>query len=277
MRQLIGVEWRASAAIWLISLTLGGCYTDPVAQYYEAQREAQKKAEIEEENKKKQRVYDTPLEFSPLIAPEYRNIPIALVEPMITMARCEGDPILVSLPEEFACEEGKYWVYQPSQRMLPPADLLLVSLRFTGLSVSSSPSLSEAKKAGAKAAILTVITRADSTVWSLEDFYKERRIDAEDISDGALSRAIGTVRMHATIVRLDSGEILWKGPVQHVMEQTLRSLPLADGRAKIESAAGTGRFEVEAYGLRSLVVQAYAQAARNLAKQIDGSLKAMIQ
>ncbi|MDF0644461.1 MAG: hypothetical protein P0111_10545 [Nitrospira sp.] len=261
----------------MISLILGGCTSDPIEQYYKAQREAQQQAAIAEEVKRKERAYDTELEFSPLIAPGHRLIPVALVEPMITVARCEGDPILMSLPEEFACEQGKYWVYQPSQRILPPADLLLVSLRFTGLSVSSHPSLAEARKAGAKAAILTVITRADCTVWPLKDFYRERRINADDVSNGALSRAIGTVKMHATIVRLDSGDILWKGPVLHVMEQTVPSLPLADDRAKIESAAGTGRFEMEAYGLRSVVVQAYAQAARHLAKQIDGSLKEMAQ
>jgi hypothetical protein len=270
------VGCRAHAAICLISLILGSCSSDPIEQYYKAQRKAQEKAVLEEEAKKKEGVHDTPLDLTPVVAAEHRNIPVALVEPMITMARCEGTPILVSLPDEFACEGDNHWVYQPSQRILPPADLLLVSLRFTGLSVSSYPSLAEAKQAGAKAAILTVIAQADATVLRLKDFYKERHIDADDRSNGTLSRAIATVKMHAAVVRLDSGQILWKGSVQQVMEQTLQSLPLADGRAPIESAAGTGLFEVEAYGLRSVVIQAYTQVARSIAKQVDKSLIGMI-
>jgi hypothetical protein len=267
----------STAAIGLIAFTLYGCSNDPMERYYQAQREAQQKASAEEEVEKKERQYTTPLEFSQIKSAVHKDIPIALVEPIIVLPRCEGDPILVSLPDEIACERGSHWIYQPSQNILPPADLLLVSLRFTGLSVSSHPSLAEAKQAGAKAAILTVITQADATVKRLRDFYKERHIDADDPSNDALSRVIGTVKMHATVVRLDSGQILWKGPVQQVMERTVPSLPLAEGRALIEAAAGTGRFETQAYGVRSVVVQAYTQVARTLATHVDESLKGMIQ
>lgn len=265
-----------TAAICCVALTLDGC-ASPVDQYFQMRHEGQQIAEIEAEIKRKEGSHDSILEFSSFITPDHRNIAVSLIKPMIAVARCEGNSILISLPDEFVCEESNFWVYQPSQRILPPADLLLVSLRSTGLSVSSYSSLAEARHAGAKAAVLTVITRSDVTIWQLRDFYKQRNIDADDISKGALSRAIGTVKMHATIVRLDSGQILWKGTIQQVMERTVPSLPLADGRAKIESAAGTGGLELETYGLRLVVVESYTQAGRGLAKEIDKLLKEIIQ
>ena len=206
-----------------------------------------------------------------------KDLHVGLIDPIVTMSRCAGDPILVSLPDEFACESGKQWTYQPSQRILPPAELLLVSLRFTGLSVSLYPSLADAKQAGSKIAILTVITQADAKVLGLKDFYKERQIDGKDESNGDLSRAISTVKLHAALVWLDSGRMLWKGTIQHSMEQTVQSLPLAEGQAKIESAAGIGTFEPAAYGIRSVVVQTYTQVARTLAKQVDTSFSEVVR
>ena len=273
----IGCSVASTAAICFIALNLGGCSSDPTAQYYQAQREAQQRASADEEVEKKERQYTTPLDFSQITSAVHKDIPIALVEPIIVLPRCEGDLVLVSLPDEVACERDSRWIYQPSQRILPPPELLLVSLRFTGLSVSLYPSLADAKQAGAKAAILTVITQADAKVLSLKEFYKERHIDAKDESNGALARAVATVKLHAAIVSLNSGQILWKGTVHHAMEQTVMGLPLDDGRAQIESAAGIGTFEPAAYGIRSVVVQAYTQVARTLATQVDGSLKEMIR
>lgn len=273
----VGCSLAGTAAICFVALTLGGCASDSAEEYRKMRNEEQQLVEIEAEIEKKEGRYNRLLEFSSFIAPANRSIAVTLIEPMIAVARCLGDPILVSLPDEFVCEEGKLWVYQPSQRILPPDDLLLVALRSSGLSVSSYSSLTEARQAGAKVAILTVIARSDVTIWQLRDFYKQRGIDADDISKGALSRAIGTVKIYATVVRLDSGQILWKGTVQQVMERTVPSLPFADGRGKIESAAGTGRLELETYGLRLVVAESYTQAGRSLAKEVDRSLKEIIQ
>jgi hypothetical protein len=203
------------------------------------------------------------------------SIPVALVEPLVALPRCDGEMILVSLPDEAACESGKQWVYQPSQRILPPGEMLLVSLKFTGVRVALYPSLVAAKQAGAKVAILTILRKADAVVWQLSDFHKMRRLSDVNAFEGSLSRAIATVKLYAVMVRLDSGQILWKGPVEQVMERTVPSLPLAEGRARVESFAGIGKFEFEAYALRSVVVQAYTQVARTLAKQVDTSLREM--
>ena len=243
----------------------------------EPQRKAEEKARIEDDARNKVAVYDTPLELSPVVAAEHRAIPVALIEPIVTMARCQGEPILVSLPDELACESGNHWVYQPSLRILPPAELLLVSLRFSGLSVSLYPSLAEGERAGAKVAILPMIRQAEAKVLSLQDFYDERHIDAKAFFNGTLAHVVATVKLHAAVVRLDSGEVLWKGPVQQDMERTVPSLPLSQGRALVEAAAGIGKFEEQAYGIRFVVVQAYTQVGRTLATHVDHSLKGMMQ
>jgi hypothetical protein len=143
--------------------------------------------------------------------------------------------------------------------------------------VSLYPSLAEAKQGGAKVAIMPVLTQADASLLSLREFYKERRVDANDLSNGSLFRAMATVKVHAAIVQLGSGQLLWKGSVQEVMEETVLSLPLVEGRTHVESGAGIGKFEVQAYEIRSVVVQAYTQAARSLAKQVNESLRETIR
>lgn len=268
---------RELVFVGLVTIALYGCSSDPLEEHNRKYLEAQKQALIEEEVEKKERLQATPLDFSQFRRALHRNIPVALIDPIVTLAHCEGDTILVSLPDEVACERGKQWVYLPSQRIIPSAEMLLVSLRFTGLAVALYSSIAEAKQAGAKVAILPVVVRADATVLSLRDFYKERHIDAEDLSDGALSRAIATVKLHAAIVRLDAGQIAWKGSVEQVMEQTVLTLPIAESRGFVESGAGIGKFEVQAYGVRSVIVQAYTQIARTLAKQVDESLRETVR
>lgn len=267
----------STAVICLITLNVNGCSNDAVERYYKAQREAQKQADAQMEIEKKEHAYATPLDFAPISSVGLKSIPIALIDPIVTISRCQGDFVLVSLPDEIACEDDSKWIYQPSQRTLPPAELLLVSLRFTGLSVSPFQSLTDAKQAGAKIAILPVITQADAKVLSLKSYYEERRIDAKDESAGAHSRIVATVKVNAVVVRIDSGQVVWKGPVEQDMEFTVLALPFSDGRARIESAAGSGTLEPQAYGIRSVVVQAYTRVAQSLVKNIDGPLNELVR
>ncbi len=190
-----------------------------------------------------------------------KEISVGLVEPVQAAIDCRADTILVSLPDEVVCKIDSGWLFRPSYMVLPPSDQLLVSLRFAGLSGSAVGSLTEAKAAGYRLAILPLLLRADAKIIAPADY------SGEPIG-GKSTRVIATVKFHFVVVDLITTKVLWRGPLEQIVENLVPVPFLNESRVLIEAGAGIGEYEPQLYAMRSLVVQAYAQLGHALAHKL---------
>jgi hypothetical protein len=98
---------------------------------------------------------------------------------------------LISFPDEIAVYMNGAWEFRPSPTVTPITDVLLFGLRYTGVTVESYRTLSAAKNAGVRVAIVGALTRYEVRI--------------------AEPRAEAIAELSVVLVDLGTFEILWRG------------------------------------------------------------------
>lgn len=197
-----------------------------------------------------------------------KGLRVALLNPVLAILPCRAEAFLVSLPDEMICKNEDGWLFMPSLTILSPSDMLLVSLRYAGLSAALAPSLSEAKRAGARMAIMPVLMCADVKI--MEGGNRQK-------GDNEANHVVATVAFQLAIVDLETSNVLWRGHLQQSVENDLMIPWLHTAQIIVEAGAGSGQYEMQAYAMRSLLVQAYTFLGQPLAHQIQTSFSKRVR
>ena len=204
----------------------------------------------------------SPLQLPETKSPELGGVRLALIEPLQTHPSCNGEVVLISLPDEIACKEKGKWVLTSGGRILQPLSALIVSLRYAGLSTFDALSLADAKQDGARIGILPLLTRSDARISGPS---------LDESSSGKHMKVIATVAIRFVVVDLITDAVLWQGDLEQSVEDVLPVPPLTESSKVIAAGAGIGQFEPSMYAIRSLILQAYVQLGQSLAQQLQNS------
>jgi hypothetical protein len=173
---------------------------------------------------------------------------------------------LVSLPDEVMIKREETWFIRPSPIVVPITDVLILGLRYTGLSVESHQNLRDARRAGARVGILAVLTKAEVN-FTNRLFFKLNFMEAEAVAE-----------LSVVLVDLDIHRVLWAGPLRAVVRHDSIVGPNTSPVAFItESAAGSPTGELSVHPLRTLLGQSYFHLSQDLALRIQEILVARKQ
>jgi hypothetical protein len=205
-----------------------------------------------------------------------RHVPIALLEIVAIPPDLQGEEtVLVSLPDEVAVRRGDDWLVVPSLTAIPPTDTLLAALRHSGLTVDTYPTLYEAKKAGARLAIMGTLTKVmvRHPAPGLMSKTKNAGLMIGTIGhqiESEIAKVETVAELYVAIINLSTSTIVWAGPLTSSMLEEGVSVPVWDRMTyKREVEAATEDSELAMRYFRDLVVQAYYHLAMDLVSRLN--------
>lgn len=249
----------------------------------------------------------------PAATPSLRQVPIGLIDVFVARtAPTQRDvPILVSLPDEIAIQSkeeqgcaktrivqtmrnlsgfapsmesvprcGEGWMYfYPSPVAIPPTDVLLAGFRQHGLQVAAYPTVAAATSAGARLAILGIVTKAQVLVPSTVNFQDIGNVQSKDALARHIQKSVASLAMHVVIVDTHNLKTLWEGSLDTTVEDYPR-VPSWILTQQIESTdpenlsgyereAGTGLYEPLLNGYRALLTECYIELANTLLPRLE--------
>lgn len=213
-------------------------------------------------------VVRTPLPEAFKVSESIQNVSIALLPIASVLGELpEGSETrLVSLPDEVMIKREETWFIRPSPTVVPITDVLMLGLRYTGLSVESHQNLRDARKAGARVGILAVLTKAEAN-------FAKRSFFGPNFSD--VKEAEAVAELSVVLVALDSPRVLWAGPLRAVVRHDSIVGPNTAPVAFLtESRAGSFKSEFSVHPLRTLLAQSYFHLSQDLALRIQEILAA---
>jgi len=249
----------------------------------------------------------------PASSPGLRQIPIGLIDLFVvrTVPSKRDVPILVSLPDEIAIQSkedqgcaktrvvrtlrsltgfapsmesvprcGDDWMlYHPSPGVVPPTDVLLAGFRQQGLQVTAYPTIAAAKRAGAKLAILGIVTKSQILVPSKVTFQDIGNWQSKDALAKHIQPSVASLSVHLLIVDTKSLKTLWEGSLDATVEdyprvpswiltQQMESTDL-ENLTGYEREAGTGLYEPLLNGYRALLTECYINLTITLLPRLE--------
>ncbi len=252
------------------------------------------------------------LEF-PAASPGLRQVPIGLIDLFaVRILPTKRDaPILVSLPDEIAIQSneeqgctktrvvqtlrslsgfapsmesvprcGEGWMYfYPSPSVVPPTEILLAGLRQQGLQVTAYPTVAAAKRAGARLAILGIVTKSQILVPSKVDFQDIGNVQSKDAIARHIQKSVASLAVHLIIVDTQSLKTYWEGSLETIVEDypTIPSWILTqqiestdpENLSGYEREAGTGLYEPLLNGYRALLTEGYINLTITLLPRLE--------
>jgi hypothetical protein len=214
-----------------------------------------------------------------------RHVPIALLEIVAIPPDIQGEEtVLVSLPDEVAVRRGDDWLVAPSLTVIPPTDTLLAVLRHTGLTVHTYPALYEAKKAGARLAIMGTLTKVmvkqsdpgRTSKWEMLNPWEMPKPGFKFLSSrGALgpwriAKVEGVAELYLAIIDLSTSKIVWAGLLTSSVVEDGNYQPVWDrstSQREVDAATESGEFTMRYF--RDLVVEAYYHLAMDLVSRLN--------
>ena len=169
--------------------------------------------------------------------------------------------------------------FYPSPAVVPPTDILLAGFRQQGLQATAYPTVAAAKRAGAKLAILGIVTKSQILIPSRVTF----RNIGNELSKKALAKqiqpSVASIAVHLLIVDTRSLKTFWEGSLETTVED-YPTLPSWILRQQIESTdprkltgyereAGTGLYEPLLNGYRALLTECYLNLGITLLPRIE--------
>ena|GEM_PF-3912967 len=212
----------------------------------------------------------TPLPEAFKVSESIQSVSIALLPVASVLGELpEGSETrLVSLPDEVMIDRGETWFIRPSPIVVPITDVLMLGLRYTGLSVESHQNLRDARRGGARVGILAVLTRAEVS------FSRKRGF----LLDPTQKEAEAVAELSVVLVALDIPRVLWAGPLRTVVRHDSIVGPNTAPVAFIaEGQAGSSGSEFSVHPLRTLLAQSYFHLSQDLALRIQEILVARKQ
>ena len=252
----------------------------------------------------------------PAASPELRQVPIGLIDLFVvrTIPAKRDVPILVSLPDEIAIQSkeeqgctktrvvqglrkigavgflapsmeavprcGDDWMfYYPSPVVVPPTDVLLAGFRQQGLQVTAYPTIAAAKRAGAKLAILGIVTKAQVLVPSKVTFQDIGNWQSKDALAKHIQPSVASLAVHLLLVDTRTLKTLWEGSLDTTVEdyprvpswiltQQMESTDL-ENLTGYEREAGTGLYEPLLNGYRALLTECYINLSLTLLPKLE--------
>lgn len=252
----------------------------------------------------------------PAASPGLRQVPIGLIDVFVvrTLPTKRDVPILVSLPDEIAIQSkeeqgctktrmvrglqkmgaigflapsmetvprcGDDWMfYYPSPVVVPPTDVLLAGFRQQGLQVTAYPTIAAAKRAGAKLAILGIVTKSQILVPSKVTFQDIGNWQSNDALAKHIQTSVASLAVHLLIVDTQSLKTLWEGSLDTTVEdyprvpswiltQQMESTDL-ENLTGYEREAGTGLYEPLLNGYRALLTECYINLSITLLSRLE--------
>lgn len=242
-----------------------------------------------------------------------RQVPMGLIDLFVvrTVPTKRDVPILVSLPDEIAIQSkeeqgcaktrvvktlrnlsgfapsmesvprcGDDWMfYYPSPVVVPPTDVLLAGFRQQGLQVTAYPTVAAAKRAGARLAILGIVTRAQILMPSKVDFQDIGNVQSKDAVARHIQKSVASLAVHLLIVDTQSLTTYWEGSLETTVEdypklpswilkQQIESTD-TENLSGYESEAGTGLYEPLLNGYRALLTECYINLTNTLLPRLE--------
>lgn len=249
----------------------------------------------------------------PAASPDLHQVPIGLIDLFVvrTLPAKRDVPILVSLPDEIAIQSteeqgcaktrvvqslrsltgfapsmesvprcGEGWMYfYPSPVVVPPTEVLLAGLRQQGLQVTAYPTVAAAKRAGARLAILGIVTKSQILVPSKVDFQDIGNVQSKDAVARHIQKSVASLAVHLLIVDTQSLKTYWEGTLETTVEDYPK-LPSWILRQQIDSTdpenlsgyereAGTGLYEPMLNGYRALLTECYINLSITLLPRLE--------
>ena len=249
----------------------------------------------------------------PAATPNLRQVPIGLIDVFVvrTVPTQRDVPILVSLPDEIAIQSkeeqgctktrivqtmrnlsgfapsmesvprcGEGWMYfYPSPVVVPPTDILLAGFRQHGLQVTAYPTVAAATRAGARLAILGIVTKAQVLVPSTVNFQDIGNVQSKDALARHIQKSVASLAMHVLIVDTHNLKTLWEGSLDTTVEdyprvpswiltQQIESTD-TENLSGYEREAGTGLYEPLLNGYRALLTECYIELTTTLLPRLE--------
>lgn len=168
----------------------------------------------------------------------------------------EAERIALSLPDEFMVRDGDAWAMVPSRVVVPPKDVILLSLQAAGVRAAGYSSLQAARAGGADVVIACVLRQAGIRVSG-----------RGGLLDRAVRRVDAIVEMQILIVDARSSRRLWSGMLESRLSMDSGIvLPL---NFTTESQALSFIGEARAQSMRALMTQAFYHVAMDLVAVLD--------
>ena len=252
----------------------------------------------------------------PSASPGLRQIPIGLIDLFVvrTAPTKRDVPILVSLPDEIGIQSkeeqgctktrivrglqtmgavgflapsmesvprcGDDWMYfYPSPVVVPPTDILLAGFRQQQLQVTAYPTIAAAKRAGAKLAIMGIVTKAQVLVPSTVTFQDIGNWQSKHALAKHIQPSVASLAVHLVIVDTHSLRIVWEGSLDTTVEdyprvpswiltQQMESTDV-ENLTGYEREAGTGLYEPLLNGYRALLTECYINLSITLLPRLE--------
>lgn len=249
----------------------------------------------------------------PSASPGLRQIPIGLIDLFVvrTTPTKPDASILISLPDEIAIQSkeeqgctktrvvqtlrnlsgfapsmesvprcGEDWMYfYPSPVVVPPTDILLAGFRQQGVQVTAYPTVAAAKRAGAKLAMMGIVTKAQVLVPSKVTFQDIGNWQSKEALAKYVQPSVASLTVHLLIVDTQSLKIVWEGSLDTTVEdyprvpswiltQQMESTDL-EHLTGYEREAGTGLYEPLLNGYRALLTECYINLSNTLLLRLE--------
>lgn len=249
----------------------------------------------------------------PSASPGLRQIPIGLIDLFVvrTVPTKRDVPILVSLPDEIAIQSheeqgctktrlvqtlrtmsgfapsmesvprcGEDWMYfYPSPVVVPPTEILLAGFRQQQLHVTAYPTIAAAKRAGAKLAMMGIVTKAQVLVPSKVTFQDIGNWQSKDALARTIQPSVASLAVHLVLVDTHTLKTVWEGSLDTTVEdyprvpswiltQQMESTDL-ENLTGYEREAGTGLYEPLLNGYRALLTECYIKLSISLLPRLE--------
>lgn len=169
--------------------------------------------------------------------------------------------------------------FYPSPVVVPPTEVLLAGLRQQGLQITAYPTVAAAKRAGARLAILGIVTKSQILVPSKVDFQDIGNVQSKDAVARHIQKSVASLAVHLLIVDTQSLKTYWEGSLDTTVEDYPK-LPSWILRQQIDSTdpenlsgyereAGTGLYEPLLNGYRALLTECYINLTITLLPRLE--------
>lgn len=200
----------------------------------------------------------------PVVTPSKNapNVPIALLKVMsVPQEATKGaEEFLVSFPDEVMVDVGQFVEYRPSPLLIPVTDILLIGLRYAGLTVESYSTLNAAKEAGAHIAIVAALTTSGLRMTKLEGYVYS------DEGEAVAELSVAFIDLKASEL-LSTALLKANAPHKNVVHLPTRNFLL--GAA---TTSGSIAHERRLHLARGLMVQTYFNLSVELASRLNNVL-----
>ena len=169
--------------------------------------------------------------------------------------------------------------FYPSPVVVPPTDILLAGFRQQGLQVTAFPTVAAAKRAGAKLAIMGIVTKAQVLVPSTVTFQDIGNWQSNNSLAKHIQPSVASLAVHLVIVDTQNLKIVWEGSLDTTVEdyprvpswiltQQMESTDV-ENLTGYEREAGTGLYEPLLNGYRALLTECYINLSIALLPRLE--------